>query len=299
MSPKKKTIYEEYGGDQAWQEELDPHKRPKEYVWPPKEKLFEIMNQGWPPYENPMDMARQALVTSLGAKPTELAENIIHLGCAIMFNESSYAISYLKLLDQLGIKYDFLNKQYCCGYALLFTSADRTNAEEWKENVAQVKTLVQKSLDQAKEMGAKHMYYICMGCIAMAQYCKEGDVSVGWQLDILIEPLKKVKHLKVKPAKVAYYPGCWSEAKKTNPNFELPLDIYRSWLDRIEGIEVIDIPPICCQLNREALVKKIAESNVDYTVTPCNACQLWLKDYAKINSYLLHELLLEAVTYKG
>jgi hypothetical protein len=139
-------------------------------------------------------------------------------------------------------------------------------------------------------------------CGALAQYADtEGTgMTMGYGLDILTEPLKKVKELKVaEPARIGYYRGCLGLKKEMNPDFSFDFDTYRSWVDRIEGLEVIDLPNnICCQATRKGRqnVKKLAEdNNLDYIVTPCLECRRNLDEEGQ-KVLLLGTLLLEAVT---
>jgi hypothetical protein len=177
----------------------------------------------------------------------------------------------------------------------------RATPEEWEETVARTKSLEQRNFDLAKEQGAKHVYWYCHTDQPMAQLVdtKDTGVTIGHGLDILIEPLKKVKKLKAKPAKVGYFRGCWRIKYYFNPKLKLNFDIWRSWLDRIEGIEVVDIPHnICCSEDAQAIAKEIKDRGVDYTVTPCNACRSFVSA-AGAKTITLPAFLLECLTYEG
>ncbi len=262
----------------------------------PIEKLKEVLDQALP-HMTP-EMMRAYILRSLGARPAKDAENVIMTGCAPPTLSPTISLGpYLKLLNVLGIKYKFLHKEYCCGHNLW----GKLTPEEWKEYLAKIIGFNQKNIDLAKELGAKNFYIYCHGCNPLAQLAKAPGITVAHGLDILTEPLKKVKLKVAKPARVGYFQGCWKSSKLINPDLKLNYDTWRSWLDRIEGIEVIDILPhsLCCRFKKslEVIKKKITDNNIDYLVTPCNACRLFLSR-ADVNVFYMTVLLLEAVTHK-
>ena len=261
----------------------------------PKDQMWEKLNQGDLPYS--FQRSRGYMLRNLGAKPTFGAENMVVDGCANIFGSGSEGIGpYFHLLNALGIKYNLLPQRYCCGFFILA----RATPDERGEAVAKVKSLAERNIAEAKELGAKNVYQFCHLCTVMAQYAdtKDTGMTQGYGLDILIEPMNNVKKLKVKPAKVGYYRGCWGRKKALNPNFKLNFDIYRSWVDRIEGLEVMDLPnEICCFNNVQDVINIAKDNQLDYVVTPCINCRMNL-DNAGQKVIMLSTLLLEALTDK-
>ena len=262
----------------------------------PKDQMWEKLSQGDLPYS--FQRSRGYMLRNLGARPTFGSENMVVDGCANAFGAGPAGIgSYFQLLNTLGIEYNLLPERYCCGFFILAMATP----DEWDDAVSKVKSLAEKNIDEARELGARNVYQFCHLCSVMAQYAdtKGTGMTVGYGLDILIEPLKKVKKLKVKPAKVGYYRGCWARKKALNPKFKLNFDTYRAWVDRIEGLEVMDLPNnICCFDNVQDIIKIAEDNKLDYVVTPCINCRLNL-DTAGQRVVMLSTLLLEAVTYKG
>jgi Fe-S oxidoreductase len=269
------------------------------WIVPPRKELveklanrnnffFESLNRAW-------------LLKALGAKPAENADNVIMVGCCRLYEQPFVVAAYFRLLNELGIKYNLID-EYCCTGPLEIM----TKPEDMDETLALMKSLNKKNIDNAKAVGASKMFYYCTGCMGTVQKLfekTENGVTLGYSPDIFIEPLKKVKQLKAKPARVGYFRGCGRRyLKKVSglPNkFERLENEYRSMVDRIEGIEIVDIPHnICCKDNVKAVAKSIAAANVDYTVTPCFGCRLYIEDEG-VKIIQLHELLLEAVTYQG
>jgi len=263
------------------------------------DEVWKNLERGELPYS--VNRARGMNLQRLGAKPTRGAENVIVDGCANSGQSGPVALGpYFQLLNALGIEYNLLPNRYCCGWTIL----GRATPNEWDDAVSKVKSLAWRNIEGARKLGAKNVYQFCHMCAALAQYADtEGTgMSVGYGLDILTEPLKKVKKLKVvAPAKVGYYRGCLGLKKAMNPNFRFDFDTYRSWVDRIEGLEVIDLPNnICCQASpkgREAVVKMAKDNKLDYVVTPCLECRRNLNEAGQ-KVLLLGTLLLEAVTGK-
>ncbi|UCC17101.1 MAG: (Fe-S)-binding protein [Dehalococcoidales bacterium] len=264
--------------------------------WSP-EKVWDQVSQGELPYS--VHRTRAMNLQRIGAKPTPGAVNVIVDGCANSGASGPVALGpYFQLLDALGIEYNLLPIRYCCGWTIL----GRATPDEWDDAVSKVKTLAEKNIDEARKLGARNVYQFCHMCGALAQYADtEGTgMTVGYGLDILTEPLKQVKKLKVaQPAKIGYYRGCLGLKKAMNPDFSFEFDTYRSWVDRIEGLEVMDLPDtICCQATtrgREDVKQLAIDNNLDYIVTPCLECRRNL-DEAGQKVLLLGTLLLEAVT---
>ena len=266
--------------------------------WSPEE-VWESLEQGELPYS--VRRTRAMNLKRIGAKPTKGAENVIVDGCANSGQSGNVALGpYLQLLDVLGIKYNLLPTRYCCGWTIL----GRATPDVWDDAVFRVKSLAEKNIEGAKKLGAKNVYQFCHMCAALAQYADTigTGMTVGFGLDILTEPLKRLKKLKVaKPARVGYYRGCLGLKKAMKPDFMFDFDTYRSWVDRIEGLEVMNLPNnICCQATtkgREDVAKLARDNKLDYIVTPCLECRRNL-DEAGQKVLLLGTLLLEAVTGK-
>lgn len=271
--------------------------------WWPYDKMWEMLKEGEMPH--PIHRIRAMTLQWLGAVNTRGAENVIVDGCANTRVPGSAEVAfgpYLRLLNALGIKYTMLPWRYCCGWSLLmYANAPGAPPELWDDALSKVKTLAEKNIEGAKRLGAKNIYQFCHMCHAVAQLvdAKRMGMNQGYGLDILKEPLKKVEKLRmVKPTKVGYYRGCWEAKKLLNPKLKLDFDTYRSWLDRIENLKVMDLPNnMCCFTDVQEIIKIAKDNELDYIVTPCNNCRLNL-DIAGQKVLMLSALILEAVTGK-
>lgn len=244
---------------------------------------------------------RRLLLRGLGAKANKDSENIIIPGCMTPYLNPLKLRSYFQLLRLLGVQYNLIEDEYCCGYGV----AEIDMYPEKKEELLKLaKSSNQKNIDQAKTKGADKVFYFCYGCLGAAHkfFGSESDLSIGYALDILIGPMEKVGSLKaLAPATVGYYQGCWRLPIERSPDLKPPFETWHSWLDKIEGIEVVDLPAsICCDKNPEAVIRAAKKSGVDYIVTPCMGC--WGRVYhvrEGMKVMMLHELLLETLETKG
>jgi len=244
---------------------------------------------------------RRLLLRGLGARPNKEAKDVVIPGCMTPYLNPLKLRSYFQLLRLLGVRYNLIEDEYCCGYG---AAEIDLYPEKRKELLELAKSSNQKNIDQVKTQGADKVFYFCYGCLGAAHkfFSKESDLSIGYALDILIEPMEKVGSLKaLATARVGYYQGCWRLPLERSPEMKPPFDIWRSWLDRIEGIDVVDLPAsICCDKNPEAVIRSAKKSGVDYIVTPCMGC--WGRVYhvrEGLKVLMLHELLLESLSNKG
>ena len=263
----------------------------------PERILREINEQGT---AHSQFALRRILLRGLGAIANKEAEDVVIPGCMTPYLNPLKLRSYFQLLRLLGVEYNLVEDEYCCAYGA--TLIDQ-HLEEREDLLAQVKNCGQRNIDQVRAQGAKKVFYFCYGCFGAAHkfFGKEADLTVGYGLDILFEPMKKVSQLKAPAAVVGYYRGCWRQPIERSPDLKLPFDTWHSWLDRIEGIKVVDLPTsICCDKNPEAVVRTAKANDVDYIVTPCMGCYgrvYHVREGMKV--IMLHELLLESLMYKG
>jgi len=259
------------------------------------ERDFRQIDEQTMPYSP--KMLRQGILRALGIRGHKNSENVVFTGCVTPFYATFTLQKYFQLLDSLGIDYKILDEEYCCGANALY----RVSPDKMAGFMGKLEGLMRRNVDEAKAQGAKKLYYWCYSCVPQAQlFFNKEDIPVRYGLDILIEPMKKAK-LKSKPATVGYYRGCWRRLRELNPKLELSFDSYRSWVDRVEGIKVVDIPGnICCTINPEAIFRKAMAAGVDYMVTPCMGCSARLNaERNSIKTKPLYEFLLESLVNKG
>ena len=104
--------------------------------------------------------------------------------------------------------------------------------------------------------------------------------------------------LRVKPTTIGYYEGCWARPHIINPNLDINLPAYRKWLNRIEGLHIVEMPHrTCCVMNPSRILDTAEANKVDCVVTPCTGCFVFLDraSRGRIPIKFLPELLLDAM----
>lgn len=170
------------------------------------------------------------------------AENVIKIGCA-GFGTILILRYYCLLLQELGIDYAFLKKEYCCLapvlYQVLGRGQDRKPIDELSRRYLKLNE------DWARKMGAKTMLYFCPWCVYRAKWLlKDSDLNQLYCLDILTRPdLWEGRRLRLDKT-IGYFAGRRGrvEIYSEDPSVELPWDNYRRILDRVEGLKIVDIP---------------------------------------------------------
>ena len=90
-----------------------------------------------------------------GAKSTnENAEVLYFIGCTARYRVPEIADAMLEIFDKLGIKYQVLGEEWCCGSVLLRTG-----------QVEAAKELVAHNSEVIKNSGAKTVVFTCPGCL--------------------------------------------------------------------------------------------------------------------------------------
>jgi len=240
---------------------------------------------------------RRALLHALGIKrKSALSENVIIFGCIYVFGMTKQVLSSLKLLDHLGIDYTFLrDKELCCGLPIV----------EWikgKEATEAAGEFLKWNVSEAKKLGAKRVIYLCQWCVYLAKHhLREEPVPQIYFLDFVTEHLLKEK-LSLPPARVGYYEGCHIRRLDFSPGIELDWKLYRRLLERIDGIEIVDMPHWrCCVTDAERIVEEALEKKIDYLVCSCAACWTWVERVSVrkgLPTKMLQDLILETMDIK-
>lgn len=196
----------------------------------------------------------------------ESVDNVIKIGCA-GFGTVLILRFYCLLLQELGIDYGFLKKEYCCLapelYQVLGRGQDRKAIDELSRKYLKLNE------DVARKMGAKTMLYFCPWCVYRAKWLlKDSDLRQLYCLDILTEPgVWEGKQLRFDKT-VGYFAGRRHrvEIYSEDPSVELPWDHYRKILDRVEGLTVVDIPAYDYPEYPNAVWEWVRQYNLNYLV---------------------------------
>jgi len=239
---------------------------------------------------------RNSIIGGLEILRKETAENLIVMGCAC-YGTAMPLRGYFQLLDRLDIDYTFLTKEYCCGFPII-QSALLAGEDRRKTDLA-AREFIGLNIEQARVIGAKRMVYFCTWCIYMARrFYPEIDIPQLFYPDLLVPRLDK-ERLRLKPTRVGYFGGRPHRYPIIVPEGDVKIDwsVYRRLLDRIEGLEVVDIPRYCCTSADWAIWERLGKEGVNTLVTPCIVCygRLWRRAPEGVKVKFLSDILLEAL----
>lgn len=245
---------------------------------------------------------RRAMLHALGLRPKRgQVDNLIIMGCMSAFGQINLLMSYMKLLDHLGVSYTFIkDTEYCCGSPLVQDAIGRhAPDEETQKALTGSKEFMAMNVEQGKRLGVKNMAYFCQACAYQAKYFfPEAEIGQMYHLDLIVD------HLRDQPLRlrdrVGYYEGCWRRYYYLYPGVEFDLSSYRGLLDRVEGLEVRELPSkVCCFTDKDPIFRAAERNEVSTIVTPCAACYSQLERVAvrgdKFKVKMVHEIILEAI----
>jgi len=227
-------------------------------------------------------------------QPKEKSENCIVFGCYLSFITPLELRDYLRLLDRLGVSYTFLDKEFCCGMPMLFS----TEGEERVKVMRAAREFMEMNRDSAQRKGAKTMVYFCPWCAYLAKTFFHDDATCHiYYPDLIMELLEK-ETLRVAPTVVGYYEGCHTRNRFYAPGISLDWVRYRKLLDRIEGLTVVDLPrDICCIESAERIVEAAKERKLDTILLSCVSGYVAIRGIAggRIQTRYFPEILLQAL----
>ncbi len=249
-------------------------------------------------YRVPLDL-RSRLLHALGIpRPKPIAGNIIKLGCMVPFSSPQYVQGCFKLLDLLGVDYTYLEKEYCCGASLVYQSKE--SEREKVLNVA--REFTQMNRDLAQRRGAGNIVYLCASCAHFAKgvSCTDAADHHMYIWDLIADKLES-KTLRVTPTTAAYYSGCGgSSFRAFVPGARLQWKKYRQMMNRIEGLTLVDLKGVCCQVGAERVVEEAQVRHLDTIICACHGCRNRIDQEAggKVQVKYLSDVLLAALAEK-
>jgi hypothetical protein len=240
---------------------------------------------------------RSMVLTSIGAKEHANPEYMIITGCVRVFDSTQGLRSYFTLLDKLDVKYTFLrHSEYCSMLPALHTASTE---QEWDTAWQDAREMAERNYEQARPLGVKNLVYFCSDSYSVAQRLHERfglESEPLFYLDILVDRLEG-RALRLEPTVVGFFPGCWRERRMVNPNLEVKPQNWRSMLERIEGVRVVEMSAeICCKEDAATIVRQAEELGADCIVTPCHGVgQAKFRNLGKLPALTVSDLLLKAL----
>ena len=210
------------------------------------------------------------------------AENCIVLGCYRPFNTPQLIRNSMLLLDLLKIEYMRLLEEYCCGVPpVIQTAITESNKEEIQVAKRKGKDFIRKNFENAQKKGAKRMIYCCAACAQAARDAFPGETSAHiYILDFILDNFEHIE-LNVSPLTTGYFAGCHSYGKTLYPNGALDWSHYRTALDQISGLKVVDIPISCCRTSAKKIIANAKASGCEQIICSCSGCYPVLRSAAQ------------------
>lgn len=247
-------------------------------------------------------LLRRSIIGGLEIRPKipkgTKVENAVFIGCHC-FGTALPLLSYCRVLQRLGIEYDFLPTEYCCGAPFVLRSAGK-DGEERKQAEALSREFIGMNIEQAKRLGFKRMYYFCPWCAYLARrFYPDAEVGQHFYADIFLHT-QQFKGVRLsKPAAIAYFQGGQHRRHFYVPgiNWDFDWPGYRKLLDSVEGLEVTDLPHYCCVIAPDAIFDRARKHGLNTIVTPCTTCygRLSRKAPQGFRVKQLPDLLLEVI----
>ena len=247
----------------------------------------------------PAWMLRAGLLRALGVpEPKEKSENFLTFGCMVPFWSPSKLRDTLKLLDLVGIEYNYSSeREVCCGAPPLEDSIEFVDIsdEERQKIKDQCKEFMQFNWDLGKQAGAKNMVYTCQVCAALVKNTFPEDAeSHRWVYDPIMDKVEGMT-LEMPPTVMGYFEGC-HRFFPYNGNLDWPR--YRQVLGNIKGLTLVDLDNhYCCKQHPDRILEEAEEKNLKTLLVPCGDGHYILKQASqgKIEVKNMPEILLQVL----
>ncbi len=124
------------------------------------------------------------------------ADVLYYIGCTARYRVPEIADAMLQIFDKLGIKYQVMDEEWCCGSVLLRTG-----------QVEAAKELMEHNIEEIKMSGAKTVVFTCPGCLMTFE---RNYPDMGVELLHSTQLLTRLGSMKVKKLglEVAYHDPC-------------------------------------------------------------------------------------------
>jgi len=169
------------------------------------------------------------------------AENVIITGCQILGAMPQVLRKLASVLDQGGIAYTFLSKEFCCGNNLYRPAIKAKDEEAMAECRSLSKEFIGLNIEKAKELKSQRIIIFCSPCYPIYKHAfpNENIVFYPQAINNAITDLCWNKG-------IDYYAGCYRLHRKFSP---VPMDLEstNSVFEKIEDLSINRISaPDCC-----------------------------------------------------
>lgn len=244
---------------------------------------------------------RTGVLRNIGVKePIAASDNFIVWSCYVPFWSTMKLRDTVKIVNALGIDYNYSDKEVCCGAPMVQDSIEieGISEERQKETALQSKKMMQHNVDLAEKLGQKTMVYACQVCAAIAKRAFEDEPKRHRYIyDPIMDKLETMD-LKVDPMTIGFFEGCH---RYYPHNSNIDWKRYRKVLGTVKGMEVVDLPrKICCKQDANSILENAEKNNLTQVVAPDGDCHYFLRTAAaarggKIEIKNLPEVLIKVL----
>ncbi len=209
---------------------------------------------------------RIEILNDYGFPVDKEAENVIISGCLVMFSMTQILRSLANVLEQSGVSFTFLSKEYCCGNYLYRPSIKAKDEQAVEECRGYSKEFIGKNIEKARELGAKRLVIFCSPCYPIYKhlYPEEEIEFYPALLNRLIEGFRLEKE-------IDYYPGCYRLHRRLAP-VEMDLGSTDLILEKIKGLKVNRIEAEQCCFKPAGIEQLVNDTLTDLQLHICTGC---------------------------
>ncbi len=194
------------------------------------------------------------------------AENTVITGCMILGQMPQVFREFAGILDQGGISYTFLSKEYCCGNVLYRPAIKAKDEEAIDECQSLSKEFISLNIEKAKELGAQRIIVFCSPCYPIYKHAfpNENIVFYPQAINDAITDLCWDKD-------IDYYAGCYRLHRKLAP---VPIDLKstNSVFEKIKDLSINRISAPQCCYSPDGLNHMLGSVRTNCMVHICTGC---------------------------
>lgn len=197
-----------------------------------------------------------------------MAENVIISGCQVPYTMPVVLQELTRILEQGGISFTFLSKEYCCGNRLYRPAIEERNEEAMQECRSLSREFVSLNLQKARELGSKRIIIFCSACYPIFRYAFPEEEIVFYPQAIL-EAIPEMEW----PYEIDYYAGCYRLHRRFAP-VPMELQSTNAVFKKIHGLGINRIGAPACCYTPEGVDHMIKNVRTKYLVHVCTGCYL-------------------------
>jgi hypothetical protein len=194
------------------------------------------------------------------------ADQVIVTGCQILGAMPGVIQKFAMILEQGGMKFTFLSKEYCCGNYLYRPAIKAKDEQALAECRTLSKEFVGLNVEQARKLGARRLIIFCSPCYPIYKQAFPDDDIIFYPQAIR-EAMGRLHYR----AEIDYYPGCYRLHKKFA---SVPMDLKSTneIFEKIEDLSVNRIGSPSCCFKPEGIDHMINSVKTRTMVHICTGC---------------------------